>query len=209
MADEDSAEKPPDAAPDDTTDPPIQPVQEEEVGKAKERRVDSIHVDTIDGPEEEVFSSEKSSRCCRGGCPVLTVIILGILVGNALGLLLVYQRIYSLRSAVKLPKVKATLTPSVAPTANQRRRSISEEMAQEINMPKMTSSHLRADDERHDPLRGIPTKTDKKTHLIPFLVTKRKKLEVEEDVRRLPLKIDKKTSRKIPKFQFRKKDVLP
>ncbi|KAI8517125.1 hypothetical protein Bbelb_057060 [Branchiostoma belcheri] len=208
MADEDSAEKPPDAAPDDTTDPPVQPVQEEEVGKAKETRVDSIQVDTVDGPEED-FSSGKSSGCCRGGCPVLTVIILGILVGNALGLLLVYQRIYSLRSAVKLSKVKATLTPSVAPTANQRRRSISEEVAQEIDMPKMTSSHLRADDERRDPLRELPTKTDKKIHLIPFLVTKRRKLDVEEDARRLPLKIDKKTSRKISKFQFRKKDALP
>ncbi|XP_019637838.1 PREDICTED: uncharacterized protein LOC109480122 [Branchiostoma belcheri] len=209
MADEDSAEKPPDAAPDDTTDPPVQPVKEEEVGKAKETRVDSIHVDTIDGPPEEDFSSGKSSGCCRGGCPVLTVIIFGILVGNALGLLLVYQRIYSLRSTVKLPKVKATVTPSVAPTANQRRRSISEEVAQEIDMPKMTSSHLRADDERYDPRRDLPTKTDKKTHLMPFLVTKRKKLAVEEDARRLPLKIDKKTSRKISKFQFRKKDALP
>ncbi|CAH1240146.1 Hypp5941 [Branchiostoma lanceolatum] len=218
MADEDTAEKPSDSAPDDTKEPPVQAVQEEEVGESKGRRADSIQVDTIDGPTQFAGGSgEKPSECCAqcGGCPVLIVIVLGILVGNAFGMLLIYQRFYAVKgSPVKQPPIKdllapikASLPPSLAPPANQRRRSISEGSPQEVDRPKMTSLHLREDGERPNRIRRMPMEADSEIGITPFLVAKRKKLETVEDAKRLQLKMDKKTT-KISKFQSRKENAL-
>ncbi|XP_078616435.1 uncharacterized protein LOC144884823 [Branchiostoma floridae x Branchiostoma japonicum] len=209
MADEDTTEKPSDSAADDTKDPPVQPVQEEEVGEPKGRRADSIQVDTVDGPEESVgVSGGKSSGCC-GGCPVLTVIVLGILVGNAFGLLLIYQRFYAVKgSPVKTSQIKASLPPSVAPPANQRRRSVLEGLTKEVDKPKMTPSPLREEDDRPHRIRKMPMKNDTEIQLTPFSEANRKNIETVGDTKRLPFKIKRKTSLKGSKFQFRKKNAL-